>query len=184
MMPSVYRISKAAGFQSLEPVDEEEYQRKREEGAWAFTGRRYRGEWTPIELRRSGEGASPDIWTFRNTILIEENAIQPLGLYIEQTGNFYAVPFEGRELLAVHVMYAPSCLDVANSTFDDSTNPPSIKEYALHRSRIDWSLFKIPETHETEILTVQGLVADDSEFKSQCEKHRFTGIVFDLLDEW
>ena len=55
-MPAVYRIEKAAGFQHLETVDEAEYARLREDGAWAFTGRKYQGDWQPIELRAAGDG--------------------------------------------------------------------------------------------------------------------------------
>ena len=183
-MPAIFRISRDPKCDILEPADLAEYERAKSDGSWAFTGRKYKGDWSPIALKRSGVGQAPDVWFFRNTLAMEDRAARCLGLFVEQSGDIRIATFEGRRLTFMHVTYALNCLDTAKAEWDQSVSPPRIIGYAFHRSRVDWSLFKIPETHETEILTVQGLAGLRDEFKSVYEAEGLTGLAFEELDAW
>lgn len=183
-MPAIFRISRDPKFDVLEPADPAEYERAKSDGSWAYTGRKFKGDWSPISLKRAGQGVAPDVWFFRNTLAMEDRAAGPLQLFAEQSGDIRMTSIDGQRLMFVHVTYALNCLDSERTEWDRSVEPPRITRYAFHRSRVDWSFFKIPETHESEILTVQGLAGPRDEFKSVYEAEGLTGLVFEELDAW
>lgn len=183
-MPAIFRISRDPQFDVLDPAELAEYERAKSDGSWSFTGRKFKGDWSPISLKRAGQGVAPDVWFFQNTFAMEDQAAAGLQLFAEQSGDIRMASVDGRRLTFVHVTYALNCLNAARTEWDRSVEPPRIKRYAFHHSRVDWSLFKIPETHQTEILTVQGLAGPREEFKSVYEAEGLTGLVFEELDAW
>ncbi len=54
--------------------------------------------------------------------------------------------------------------------------PDIIDKYVFHGDRLDYSLFKIPETMGGEILTVEGIASPNDEFKPLVEKHGLKGL--------
>ncbi|MCR9115800.1 MAG: hypothetical protein NXI22_02495 [bacterium] len=55
-----------------------------------------------------------------------------------------------------------------------------IKKYVFDGQQIDISLFKIPETRESELFTLDGF-DPPNDFKTLVELHGFTGVTFKTL---
>jgi hypothetical protein len=63
----------------------------------------------------------------------------------------------------------------------DPDLPFMIDKYEFHADRLDYSLFKIPQTMHGEILTVEGIGSPDEEFKPLVEKYGLKGLRFEEL---
>ena len=72
------------------------------------------------------------------------------------------------------------CLDKERSEQEPGV-PQMIHKYAFRADRLDYSLFKIPETRHGEILTVEGFASPQDEFKPLVEKHGLKGLRFEKL---
>lgn len=183
-MPTVYRIFTDDDFQSLESVDKDAYLKARKDG-WKFDGFPVGNAWQPLEMYvRQPTRKKPDIWGLANTLAFEPHAREILQLCLDQSGEQLKLPFEGRELIVLNVTYVIDCLDKDASDYDPDL-PHMIDEYVFHQDRLDYSLFKIPETRmSSEILTVEGLASPDDEFKPLVEKHGLKGLRFKKLYSW
>lgn len=179
-MATVYSIWTDDRFQSLEPTDTEAYLNLRRK-SWKFDGFPVEDTWEPLEMySRRPTLKKPDIWGLANTIAFEDAAAAVVQLCLDQAGEQLMLPFANRKLIVLNVTYVIDCLDKKRSKYDPDL-PHMIDEYVFHGDRLDYSLFKIPETSTGEILTVEGLASPDDEFKPLVEKHGLKGLRFEKL---
>jgi len=179
-MPSVYRLWTDDKFQSLEPADMQAYLQARRK-TWKFDGFPIGELWTPLQAYvRRPTLKKPDIWGIANTVAFEPKAASILQLCLDQAGEQFKLPFEDRNLVLLNVTYVIDCLDKQHSDFDPDL-PHIIEHHAFHADRLDYSLFKIPETRASEILTVEGLSSPNEEFKPLVEKYGLKGVRFEEI---
>ena len=182
-MPTVYRVLTDDAFQSLEPANMDAYLRARK-SSWRYDGVPVADSWQPLEMYvRRPTLKKPDIWGVANTLAFEPEAAAVLQLCLDQSAEQLKLPFEGRELIVINITYVLECLNKVASEYDPDL-PHMIDEYVFHQDRLDYSLFKIPETRMSEILTVEGLASSEDEFKPLIEKNNLNGIHFRKLFSW
>jgi len=92
--------------------------------------------------------------------------------------------------LGMETLYVMNILECVNTLNDEKTDWETypdgsrrkISNYYFHNDRIsESSLFKIPQTSKTEILTYSGVKDPEDEFKSLYEKLNFSGLIFERL---
>lgn len=88
--------------------------------------------------------------------------------------------YEGRKLFLFNTTNVISCLDKKKSVYDHEA-PSLIEKYVFHAKRLNFSLFKIPETAGGEMLTVEGLASPEDEFKPIVEKMGLKGLIFEKI---
>ena len=182
-MPKVYRVLFDEKYQSLESVDKDAYRQARK-GSWRFDGYPAEDTWTPLEVYvRQPTLDKPDIWAIADTIAFEPEAAIVVQLCLDQAGEQLKLPFDGRELVVLNVTYVIDVLGKEASEYDEDL-PHMIDEYVFHGSRLDYSIFKIPQTQMSEILTVEGLSSPEEEFKPLVEKHNLKGRRFKVVYSW
>jgi hypothetical protein len=115
-----------------------------------------------------------------NTFVFEDQAAANVQLCLDQAGQQFKLPFEGRKLIVLNVTYVIDCLDKKKSEQEPGV-PQMIHKYVFHADRLDYSLFKIPETRHGQILTVEGLASPNDEFKPLVEKYGLKGLRFEKL---
>jgi hypothetical protein len=177
-VPTVYKIWFEDGFQALEPVNYDAYSAARK-NTWKFNGLPIEGKFEKLELYvRQPTLKRPDIWELATTLAFEDSAAAKVQLCLDQAGQQFKLPFENRKLIVLNVTYVINCLDKKQSDFDPDL-PHMIDKYVFHGDRLDYSLFKIPETMHAEIFTVEGLASPDDEFKPLVEKYGLKGLRFE-----
>jgi len=179
-MPSVYRVLRDAEYQYLESVDTDRWLSERK-ASWRFDGTPVGDTWTPLEMYvREPLLKKPDIWACSDALIFEPHAVDVLQTFLDQSGEQFALPFEDRVLTVLNVTYVLNCLNKEKSDYDLEL-PHIIDDYAFFADRLDYSLFKIPETRHSQILVVEGLAAPGDEFKAIVESYGFAGLRFDRL---
>ena len=139
------------------------------------------GKWEKLEVYvRQPTLKKPDIWQLANTLALEDKAAAKVQLCLDQAGQQFQLPFAGRKLIVLNVTYVIDCLNKKKSEYDPDL-PHMIDKYVFHADRLDYSLFKIPQTQHGEILTVEGLASPDDEFKPLVEQHGLKGLRFEEL---
>jgi len=179
---TVYRVIPSSDFQRLEMKDEEEFRRKR--GVWRFDGTPIGKKWaSPKVFVPHPSLERPDIWgTFVGwgALAFEPHVADVVQLFLDQAGEQLPLIHEKRRLTMLNVTYVTDCLDTDASESEPDL-PHIVNKYVFHAHRLDYSLFKIPQTAMGELLTVEGLSAPDDEFKPTVEKHGFKGLIFNKL---
>lgn len=176
-MPKVYKIVPDEDCQYLEPADFDAY-RKASKTTWRFGGHRVAGKWDPLEVySREPTLILPDIWGLLQTFAFEDRAAAKVRKFLDQSCQEFKLPFGGRNLVVANVVYVLDCLDVEKSKFDEDI-PEIVDQFAFHVDRIDYPLFKIPQTMHHDILTIEGISSPDDEFKATIEKHGLKGLKF------
>ena len=176
-MPTVYRVLRDARYQRLEPVNKDDFLNASKNG-WAFDGTSHADDWEPLEMFvREPMLDRPDVWQIAGSFAFEDHAADIVQLCLDQTSEQFKLPFEDRILIVPNVTYVIDCLDKHQSDYDEEL-PHMISEYSFHEDRLDFSLFKIPETRMSELLTVEGVSSPDEEFKPLIEKHGLKGLQF------
>lgn len=177
MMPTVYRVLSDSNYQKLEPANKDEFLQARKKG-WSFDGKSHSHDWEPLEMFvREPMLDKPDIWQVFKTFAFEQCAVEIVQSCLDQTCEQLKLPFDNRVLIVPNVTYVLNCLDKEHSEYDEDL-PHIIDRYVFHEDRLDYSLFKIPETCLNEILTVEGISASENEFKPLVEKHGLKGLKF------
>ena len=180
-MVKVYRVSAADEFQDLHCEEYDEYAALRDAGVWAFDGRPVGKKWKPIELYAEHRNLpKPDVWGFMHTLAFEDAAAAKVQICLDQSCEQLKLPFEKRKLIMINVIHVVECLDKKKSEFDPDL-PHIIDKYVFREDRMDYSLFKIPQTARRDIYTVEGLASPDEEFKPLVEKHGLKGLHFEEL---
>lgn len=182
-MPTVYKIWLEDGFQSLEPVSYDAYAAARR-NTWKFNGTPVEGKLEKVDLYvREPTLKKPDIWGLANTLAFEDEVAAKVQLCLDQAGQQFKLRFNNRRLIVLNVTYVIDCLDKKRSEYNPEI-PDMIDKYVFHEDRLDYSVFKIPETMHSDILTVEGLASPDDEFKPLIEKHGLKGLRFEELYSW
>jgi len=182
-MPTVYKVNFEDGYQDLQSVNYEEFSAARK-NTWKFDGKPVKHKFEKVEMYvRQPNLDKPDIWQLMNTMAFEDDAASKLQLCLDQAGQQFKLPFQGRKLVVLNVTYVIDCLDKKRSDYDPDL-PHMIDKYVFHEDRLDYSLFKIPETVYGDILTVEGLASPDDEFKPLIEKYGLKGLRFDEVYTW
>lgn len=100
---------------------------------------------------------------------------------LEMAGEIIPIQVEGQEFYVMNVLECVNALDEKNSQWDfyDDGSRANIKEYAFYSNRLsESSIFKIPQTSRTEILTYSGIKDEDDEFIAVYNKLNFAGLIF------
>jgi hypothetical protein len=179
---TVYRIIRDIQYKKLIPVDQAAFDRERTK-SWAFDGELPRTKWVELEMRSSDDSLeSPDIWEIvPGTFAMEKKAYYELSASTEETqqGNMRFLKCEKRRLAVINSTHIVDFLDVDKSRFDKA-NASKIIKYSFDGAQLAISLFKIPQTRTTELLTLDGF-DDGNDFKTLVERFSFTGVRFERL---
>ena len=174
---TVYRIVRDPEFKKLVPGDRATFERERK-NSWAFDGEPPRTKWAELEMRPSDDTLKlPDIWeVVPGAFAIEKKAYKELSSSTEETqqGNMRFLRCEKRKLAVINSTHCVDCLEVEKSEFDKG-DPSKIVKYSFDGKQLAISLFKIPQTKSTELLTLDGF-DDENDFKTLVERFGFTGI--------
>ena len=179
----VYRVVRDPAFNFLEAVNEDEFRAQRLK-SWRFDASKDHHEaWVELELRPAPTGLpSPDIWeVVPGVIALEHRAYYDLCSSTEETqeGYMHFARCEGRRLAVVNSTYCVDSLIQCESVFDN-VDRSSILKYGFDGTKLDISLFKIPETKGWELLALDGF-DEENDFKTLVEALNFTGIRFEHL---
>ena len=179
---NVFRVVRDPAYQKLVPVDEEAFRKERSE-SWAFDAHREgHKSWVELEMQPSDSSPTqPDIWEIApGAFAIEDHAYEELYSSVEETQpSIRYLKCDGRKLAVVNSTHCVDCLNVDDSVFDGD-DPSKIVSYSFDGEQLAISLFKIPQTKETELFTLDGFDADN-DFKTLVEKFEFTGLIFEPL---
>ena len=184
---NVYRVVRDDAYEKLEPVDEEAFNEERTR-SWAFDGSSPEN-WVELELQPTQTGLKqPDIWAIvPGIIALEHKAYYELCSSAEETqqGRMYFGYCEGRRMAIVN---STNCIDalLAHESEFERSDTSKIRSYVFDGSKLDISLFKIPQTKEYELYTLDGF-DEENDFKTLVEKFGFTGVKFEHLwsgDSW
>jgi hypothetical protein len=125
-----------------------------------------------LEMQPSDDSLrAPDIWEIvPGAFAMEKKAYRELSSSTEETqqGNMRFLRCEKRKLAVINSTHCVDCLDVDKSRFDAS-EPSKIVKYAFDGTQLAISLFKIPLTRTTELLTIDGFDIEN-DFKTQFER--------------
>lgn len=101
--------------------------------------------------------------------------------FLDQAGQQFEIPLsDGTVMIGLNVTNACNVLNKADSSFGEDDSK-SIEQYVFHARRLNYSLFKLPETRFSELLCVQGIRAACDEFRPTVSRKRISGLKFDLL---
>lgn len=147
-----------------------------------FDGTRIGEKWVPPHVYSPHPlMTAGDFWGLdarSNTFAVAPRAEDVIRTFLDQSAELLPFVHESLQFNIVNVTYVVNCLDRENSTYWGNL-PSSISKYEFHEERIDeFSLFKIPETRITEILTVEGRGGPETEFKPTVEMHGLKGLKF------
>lgn len=119
------------------------------------------------------------------SLIINQNTVELLAFAFEMAGELLEINVENDELYMLNVLECVNALDTKKTTWnycEDTGAKLNINQYSFHPNRIsESSIFKIPETSNSEILCYSGVKDPDDEFYSLYKKHNLTGLVFTEL---
>jgi len=103
----------------------------------------------------------------------------------EMAGEILPIKLESGEILyALNVLECVNMLNQNETIYDiyDDGQKGRILKYSFYENCLsESSIFKIPETSKTEILTYSNVKNPDDEFYTAYKDSGFTGLVFELL---
>lgn len=180
---SVYKVLRDRTFAKLVPVDRVTFRKERTR-SWRFDGTRDTGfNWLPLEVRPSSLSLPhPDIWEIVPGIFaMEHRAYYELCSSTEETqqGRMNFVHCEGRRLAVIDSTLVIDCLDQDHSVISPGVKN-RIKKYSFDGHQLAVSLFKIPETRDSELFTLDGF-DPPNDFKTLVEQYAFNGVKFKKL---
>jgi hypothetical protein len=110
-MVTVYRIWADGDYQSLESVNSDAYLAAQKR-SWKFGGDPVEGKFEQLEVYvRQPNLKKPDIWWVGGTLAFEGEAAAQVQICLDQAGQQFKLPFEGRKLIVLNVTYVIECLD-------------------------------------------------------------------------
>lgn len=104
--------------------------------------------------------------------------------FLEMSGEIISIRFKGKELFIINVLESVNALDEKSTKWDiyNDGSRGRILDYSFFRDRISEStIFKIPQTCRSEILTYSGVKDEDDEFIKMYHNLGFTGLIFELV---
>jgi hypothetical protein len=103
---------------------------------------------------------------------------------LEMAGEILPIMVGGQELFILNVLECPNTLDERTSMFHyyPSGNRGKLLQYVFYDDRLtESSLFKIPQTSRSQILTYTGVKNASDEFYSVYHSLKLTGLVFEEI---
>lgn len=107
--------------------------------------------------------------------VVDPIAVDGLADLLEMCSELLPINYEGKRLHLVNVVECVNVLDGERS----KKVPGNITHYEFFPNRfIESPLFKIPETCRGEVLTLEGWMNPEDEFKHRVEQLGLTGLIF------
>lgn len=144
-------------------------------------------EWKPPAVRLAGptlkRGCFLGIKGVEGTLVADSAGYMAAGEFLEMAGELLPLPCGGETF---HVLNITECINALDQKLTEwnieGGVKRSIRRYAFHGRRMSASsLFKIPETAETDVLTFERLRIPEDEFKSAVETLGLKGLTFEEL---
>ncbi|MBN68826.1 MAG: hypothetical protein CME32_06030 [Gimesia sp.] len=169
-------------FQSIAPVDQEIWSTDRLTFDVAE-----KPDWSPVEcyvqnpklVRGNFFYLCPGLLGFDHSVYEQMDDL------FETAGQILPIDLEGETLYGLNVLECPNALDQDRSEWKYSLHSGKrlrLRDYVFHPDRFfESSLFKIPETSRSEILSFSDLKDQDDEFKYRYEQSGFTGLAFEEI---
>ncbi len=125
------------------------------------------------------DGEEPDIWeVVPGAFALEKRAAYELCASVEETQPVVRQLRVGsRRLDVVNSTLCIDCLDDERTHF---AADGSIRKGSFDASELAISLFKVPQTRDRELYTLDGFDSEN-DFKTLVERFEFTGVVFEPL---
>ena len=115
-------------------------------------------------------------------LICDERAVDEIGDVLEKCAELLPLPVDGETLYVVNVLPCLNLLDVERSVWRGEPGRSTIKAFAFHPTRMQrYPLFKIPETINTSVLTCEGVLDPEFNFKPRVEEAGLTGLLFKIL---
>ena len=99
---------------------------------------------------------------------------------IDPAGEMLPLVLESCNIHALNVTNVVNCLDKERTVFSKKKSGLIDRYWFLPR-RLNRTIFKILETSEHELLTVEGLMGPEDEFKATVERMGLKGLIFDKI---
>lgn len=157
-------------------------------GQLMFDGRSRLADWSPPtvhvykpKLRR------PNFTNFlagTNCLVCDGVAITEVRDMLERSGELLPLPYKGEMWHVLNVTEVVNVLDEDRTewiTGRSTGKRIGIKKYAFYNRFPETPLFKIPESSNSEILTVEGLIDPADEFKPTVERLGLEGLKFEEI---
>jgi len=177
-MTSVFRVVADVNNYQFVATDESAFT-----STYPFDGTRIGRRWTvPCAFVYNPVSALGDFlgcFWLDAVFAVHERARRQVAIFMDQACEVLPLVVDDHRLNICNVTNVVNCLDVSRSIIDEDTN--SIERYAFVASRFNYSLFKIPQSRQSEILCVEGIAAPLDEFKGRVEKLGLTGLRFQKL---
>lgn len=178
----VYRIRRDPRYQGFVPVPSAAATHL------VFDGTAREDEiWTPPAVTVDDPALrAGDFWHLHPGALVSTpDAYESIAEFFEMAGERLPLPYRGHDYVLLNVTECINCLDQKATEWASERShgaQVSITHYAFHRNRFSQSsLFKIPETAESEILTLERYQDPEDEFKSAVEEAGLTGLLFEEI---
>jgi len=117
-------------------------------------------------------------------LVFDDNVLNVMRTFFEMAGEILPVFLNGTELYILNVLECVNALDEKKTIWNyyENQTRDGILKYAFHNKRFtESSIFKIPETSKTEILTYSGFKDPIEEFYSLYIQYAFEGLLFDQI---
>ncbi len=153
-----------------------------------FDGKTKSSSWRPLEFYIYDPANSKSNFyslIHSGAFACDNKAIDSLYLFFGFGSELLPIFLEdGTELFILNVTDCINALDQKKSEFDlyDNGERGRILKYSFHRDRFsESSIFKIPETSKTEILTYSGVKSEEDEFYSKYLQTDLRGLTFEEI---
>jgi hypothetical protein len=142
-------------------------------------------EWSPIKMFVfNPQKKKGNFYTMGGlgALVFDEKVLDIMLTIFEMAGEILPFEFEETKLYVLNVLQCTNSIDSNKSTWNfypDGTKGRLLK-YSFHKERLtDSSIFKIPETCKSEVLTYSGIGDAEEEFIYLYHKHRLSGLIFE-----
>ena len=186
MAIAIYRIKSDYTGHALAPSDPKFWLDRK-----MFKLRRLRSDWEPptFYVHNPVQAKDTDFHNVYIGILAFGKRVSegPLGEILESCGEVLPAVREDthEEFYIFNPLVCYNCLDRERTklrTTPDGKVVAQVYEYAFHLERMRGeSVFRIPETHGTELLASSGLVDPSEDFFHQYHEGGYTGLAFEKL---
>ena len=126
-----------------------------------------------------------DFYHINSGVLVFNEKVYDSELFtiLEMAGEILPISVKDKRLYLLNVLECINSLDHQNTEFDyyDDGTQGRILKYVFHERFPDSSLFKIPETSRSEVLTYHDVKDTEDEFYSLYNKLKFSGLIFQEL---
>jgi len=116
--------------------------------------------------------------------VVDASTRNALAGFFEMAGEILPLPFGDSMFYLINVLQCVNSLDQERTIWAQVgvDGPKHIIEYQFYPDRVvESSIFKIPETACSEVLTISGLMDSEDEFKFVVESRGFKGLLFEEL---